>query len=46
VFNLPVRPTMPVPPPPGDTQGSRFGPLKVMGVVFALVLLIVLLRLL
>lgn len=44
VFNVPVRPPVPVPPPPGDTQdGNRFGPLKVMGVLLLFVLVLIVL---
>jgi hypothetical protein len=44
VFNVPVRPPVPVPPPPGDTQDSnRFGPLKVMGVLLLFVLVLIVL---
>jgi len=44
VFNPPVRQPMPVPvAPPEDTQGARFGPLKVAGLLFAVVLVLIVL---
>lgn len=44
VFNPPVRQPMPVPvAPPEDTQGARFGPVKVAGLLFAVVLVLIVL---
>jgi hypothetical protein len=44
VFNPPVRQPVPVPVPPvAVPESDRFGPLKVAGVLFAVVLVLIVL---